>query len=626
MADNGSSPIEGPAIRTVPIRRLVSRYMREATGFWSGATRWRAWGLTMTVLVLVTANIALMYALNRWNAFFFDALEQKRLDIVGRAVLWFAAIAVAMVVVAVAMVHARMRLQVRWREWLTTHSVDRWLENRKFYRLSIVDAAIDGPEYRIADDGRLATEPVVDFFVGLLNAVLAFGTFVGVLWVVGGSARLPIGDGVEIPGYLVFLAIFYSGVISIGTILVGNPLIRAVERKNQIEATMRFELGRLRESAESVALMGGEDEERAGVGQTVSELVRRWVTVVGCQAQITMITFSNFVVAPVLPLLVAAPNYLSGAMSLGQLMQCATAFVQVQVALNWLVENYIRLAEWIASVQRVTGLWQALDDLDDKLDPLQRPQIALVEGSDDHLRLEKLEVAQIDGTVVVDGAEAVIRQGEKVLLVGESGSGKSTLIRAIAGLWPWGSGTVRLPQGARVAFLPQRPYIPLATLRAALCYPEEVTPELDERVPQALARVGLGHLAPRLDEEARWDQILSGGEQQRLAFARLLITRPSLVIMDEATAALDEASQNSILETFHDELRETTVLSVGHRPGLEAKHDRKIVLLKYPRGARLGEAVPTMPQVKPRRLAGVLRRTLRPRPSPDLTSAAPPPD
>jgi vitamin B12/bleomycin/antimicrobial peptide transport system ATP-binding/permease protein len=313
----------------------------------------------------------------------------------------------------------------------------------------------------------------------------------------------------------------------------------------------------------------------------------------------------------------AAPNYLSGEITLGGLTQTAAAFVQVQVALNWLVDNYARIAEWLASASRVTGLWTAFSDLDASVGIEESERITIEDSPDGDIHLDGLAVAQHDGRIMIDEADTVIAAGQKVLLMGESGTGKSTLIRAIAGLWPWGSGSVRLPAGAKAAFLPQRPYLPLGTLRQVLCYPDDGTERDEDALRQALTRCGLRRLIPRLDEEEKWDKVLSGGEQQRIGFARLLVMRPDIVIMDEATAALDAASQDSMMELFRDELAKATLISVGHRSELEDYHERKLTLHRHATRVEMaaGENIRHT-----RRLSGLLRRTLRPRPSPDPSS------
>ncbi|MDB5590011.1 ABC transporter ATP-binding protein/permease [Enterovirga sp.] len=559
--------------------RTARAFFAISGGFWKGRSRRRAWTLTLTLLGLVLVNLGIALLINRWNKFFFDAIESKDVANVGLGVAIVLGLALMAAAVAVAMVHARMRLQLAWRKWLTQGLIERWLSERRFYQLTIVSGEGSHPEFRIADDVRLAVEPLVDFAIGLANAVLAAAAFFGVLWVVAGS--ITIGP-VTIPGYMVFASVAYAGLTSTAMVLIGKPLIQRVEQKNAAEARLRYELTRVRESAENIALIGGDDDERARLSETFGDLAERWLKVIAKQAHMTWISNGNSVLAPVVPLLLGAPKYVAGELTLGELMQIATAFTQVQIALNWLIDNAIRLAETLASAQRVVELTDALDDLDESIGRHGASDTVVLGFSpDDSIHIENLSLTQQNGTVMIEGASTTISRGEKVLVKGESGTGKSTLIRAMAGLWPWGSGRILTPKRSSVAFMPQRPYLPLGTLRHALIYPAADDGRIsDDKLRHALRECGLTHLTDRLDDEDQWDQILSGGERQRVAFARLLIDPPDIVIMDEATSALDEMSQAKMMGFLRNELADATVLSVGHRPGLEEFHDREIYLVR----------------------------------------------
>ena len=568
--------------------KIARAFRRVASGFWRGPTAFLAWGLTAAVLALVLANIGVALLINRWNKYFFDALERRDVASVGTGVLIVLGLALAAAAIAVALVHVRMRLQLNWRKWLTSHLIERWLSERRFYQLTIVSGEGAHPEFRISDDVRLAVEPLVDFAIGLANAVLAAAAFFGVLWVVAGS--LNVGS-VSIPGYMVFAAMFYAALTSTAMVFVGRPLIKGVERKNAAEAKFRYELTRVRESAENIALIGGDDDERERLAETYKDVVARWLRVIAKQAHMTWISNANSVLAPVAPLLLGAPKYLAGELTLGELMQIATAWTQVQIALNWLIDNAIRLAETLASAQRVVELTDALDALDDSIGQHGTSDtIVLGFSHDEAIHIQDLSITQQDGKVMIEGASTTIGRGEKVLVKGESGTGKSTLIRAMAGLWPWGSGQILRPRRSEFTFMPQRPYLPLGTLRHALVYPHPDDGRIpDDRMRDALAKCGLTHMAARLDDEDQWDQIMSGGEKQRLAFARLLVHPPAIVIMDEATSALDEMSQARMMGFFRNELASATLLSVGHRPGLEEYHDREIYLVREGAGGAHAE-------------------------------------
>jgi putative ATP-binding cassette transporter len=356
--------------------------------------------------------------------------------------------------------------------------------------------------------------------------------------------------------------------------------------KNDAEARFRFELTRLRENAESIALIKGERDERAILDRSYASLVGRWLNVVRLHGRLTWITNASGALVPVVPLLLATPKYLSGELSLGAVTQLAAAFVQVQVAFAWLVDHYKPLAQWYASARRMMALVEASDELDRSLDGRVRG-IEMEETPGRRIELGGLTVTDRSGHVLIREAEAAIAPGEKVLLVGDSGIGKSTLVRAIAGLWPWGSGRIRVPAGATIAFVPQRPYMPLGALRDVLLYPAHDLAIGDHTLAAMLADVGLRHLAGRLNEIERWDQILSSGERQRVAFARLFLQKPAVAILDEATSALDETSQTALMSLLRETLPDTTLISIGHRPGLEAFHDRRLLLVRHEDGARL---------------------------------------
>jgi putative ATP-binding cassette transporter len=621
---DASSPAAqgGTAVEHVgpPPSYIARSFFRMARGFWFGTARRQAWFLTFGVLAFALANLAAALGVNRWNKFFFDALEQKNVASVVLGVGIVLSLAVASAAASVGLVHMRMRLQLRWRQWLTGYLIKRWLSDRRFYQLNIIGGDASNPEFRIADDTRLAIEPLVDFVNGLTNAVLAAGAFIGVLWFVGGAIRFEaFGSELHIPGYMVWAAVAYSGLTSLATILIGRPLIWRSEAKNTGEARLRYELTRVRESSENIALIGGDDDERARLTETFEDLARRWIRVIVQQARMTWISYSNLVLAPAVPLILGAPKYLAGDFSLGELMQVATAFTQVQVALNWLVDNAIRLAEWFASAQRVVELTDALQELDDTIGTHgSSDTIVLGDSPDDAIHINNLYLTQHNGRLMIEDADTAIARGEKVIVKGESGTGKSTLIRAMAGLWPWGSGAILRPPDASIAFMPQRPYIPLGTLRHAVLYPATDRDVPDEIVKDAMKRCGLTHLIPRLDEEDNWESILSGGEKQRIAFARLLVNPPDIVIMDEATSALDEESQARMMEFLRTDLVDATVLSVTHRPGLEEFFEREIKLV------REGGAPARTHERRYPRLRRIWERVAR-RPGPGQSPAAEPP-
>jgi vitamin B12/bleomycin/antimicrobial peptide transport system ATP-binding/permease protein len=395
------------------------------------------------------------------------------------------------------------------------------------------------------------------------------------------------GTTLDVPGFLVIAAVVYAVLASGAMTIIGRRFVAVSEQKNQAEAEYRYALTRVREYGESIALLGGEGEERWSLDNAFQSVLRRWRELVTQWMRTTIVSQTSSAFVPVLPILLCAPKYVAGIMSLGEVMQASSAFVIVQVAFNWLVDNYPRLADWTASARRLGSLLVSLDRLEqaDRAEGIGRITHGETDGM--ALRLRNLSVTLDDGSAVVNEADVDIARGEKVLVVGESGTGKSTLVRAIAGLWPWGGGEIMIQSHARLVLMPQEPYMPLGNLRRAATYPQAPDEVDDAVIRQALEDVGLGQFIDRLDEESRWEDILSGGEKQRLAFARVLMQRPDIVVMDEATAALDPSSQEQLMRLLLERLPEATVVSVGHRPELEEFHSRKLVLAHRSEGARL---------------------------------------
>jgi vitamin B12/bleomycin/antimicrobial peptide transport system ATP-binding/permease protein len=494
-------------------------------------------------------------------------------------------------------------MQRRWREWLNNHVVDSWMANGRYYQLNLVGGDHANPEFRIADDLRISTDAPIDFLAGIASAALSAATFIVVLWTIGGSYTFEIGGfSLYIPGFLVIAAVLYALMASVAMVVIGNRFVTVSEYRNQAEAEYRYALTRLRENGESIALLGGEQEERAGLDRGLKKVLHWWRELRTQHMRTTSVSQSSAVIAPVIPVLLCAPKFLDGSMSLGQVMQAASAFVIVQSAFSWLVINYPRFADWRASAQRVASLLVSLDRLN-RAEEVGIGRIDHSETKDAALRLKGLSVTLDDGTSVVDDTDVAIQPGEKVLVVGESGTGKSSLVRAVAGLWPWGEGEVQVAKGARIFLLPQKPYVPLGTLRRATTYPAAVEEIPDETVAEALDAVGLGEFKDRIDEEdTPWEQTLSGGEKQRLAFARILIHQPEIIVLDEATSALDPPSQEKMMKLVDERLEAVTVISVGHRPELEKVHGRKLVLAARKEGAKLVRDEQLEP-VRPRRLS-----------------------
>jgi putative ATP-binding cassette transporter len=565
---------DAPGFRLDP--RVIGAFARFAGGYWRGGNAIRAWTLTLGLAAALLLSTAATVALNHWNRWFFDALERRDVETVTQAVFVFALIIVAMAAIGVLIVLARETLQVRWRAWIVEHLVNRWLGKQRFYHLNVSGKEPPNPEYRISDDTRWATEPLVDLGIGLLLAIAGAAAFISILWSVGGAISVSLGSWgtLTIPAYMVWVALAYGSLASGLMLWIGAPLVGYVGRKNEAEGYFRFAMMRIRDNAESVALMNGGGYEQAILGRFYDTVVARWLAIVWQHGHLTWITNSCGPMKPIVPLLFLAPKYLSGDLTLGQVTQLAAAFVEVQIAISWVVDNYNRVAEWYASARRVMDIVDACDASDR----------ATAAGADAEvsqgraIRLTDFEIADGRNRPLLSGAGFAAAPGEAVHIYGDSSTGKSTLVRVLAGLWPRARGSVSMPAPGSVMIVPQKAYLPLGSLKGALLYPHPSLEIGDDRLAAALEKVGLGALAPRLAEVARWDQVLSNGERQRLAVARLAISRPGALILDDALSALDEGTQAMLLAYLRAELPEAIIISLGQRPAPLGVHDRQLVL------------------------------------------------
>jgi vitamin B12/bleomycin/antimicrobial peptide transport system ATP-binding/permease protein len=555
--------------------RPISSYFRFALVYWTGATARRAWLTTGAMAVVMALTLAVNLGHTYWSRWFYDALEKRNAGDVVAILVWMPVLIVVGTCLAVMMIRLRMSLQVGWRRFVTERMLALWLGNQRYYRLSMAKGSVENPEYRIADDVRLATEPVVEMTVGFVWSAISALAFIGVLLTVGGSITLL---GVSVPGYMALSAVLYAILVGGSTFAIGRPLAGQIAAKNETEAQLRYEMTRVRENAESIALMHGDAREQAQTRGKLHEVVEAWSEVARQWGRLTFVSSTSSFLSPVVPALLAAPKYLAGELTLGAVMQLIAAFGAVLGALNWFADNFSRLAELAASARRVEELRQALVALDGIEPASGLSSIAIGTSSGSAIELQNVSLDKSDGSVLVGRANLQIHAGQRVLIVGKSGSGKSTLLRALAGLWPWGGGRIRIPKDAKIAFIPQRPYIPLGRLGDALIYPAAETELSAAQTVVIFEKIGLNHLVPRIADTDNWDRILSGGERQRLAFGRLLVHRPDIVVLDEATSALDDDAQGEMFALLSNELPQATVLNVAHRKGLDGFHDRRITI------------------------------------------------
>ena len=467
-------------------------------------------------------------------------------------------------------------LRLRWRRWLTRQYLAHWLDGRGYYRIEL-QRTVDNADQRIAEDLRQLGEYTMQLLLGLLGAIATLISFLFILWNLSGPLSLkPIGIDITIPGYMAWVCVIYAVVGTWLANLVGRRLIPLNYQRQQVEANFRFSLVRVRENAEGIALYRGEEREADTLNERFADVFANGWRVLFTQAQLALYQVSYSQIAIIFPYVVTAPGFFSGALTLGVVMQTASAFGQVQTALSFFIENYIYVAELRAVMDRLKGLQVASD---------ARPDTAIEvtpEPSRSDLATTNMTLGLPNGQALLSDTSFVLPHGRATLITGESGSGKSTLFRALAGIWPFGRGQVRVPAGARVLFLPQKPYIPIGTLRDAVKYPDEQSKATDAEIVAALQAVKLGHLADRLDEVAHWSNTLSGGEQQRLAVARALVFKPDWLFLDEATASLDDPMEAAVYDALKQRLPATTLVSIGHRPSLRKWHDRQIELKRAP--------------------------------------------
>ena len=532
----------------------------------------RAKGLTLlgTVVGLSLVTVWLEVKFNYWNRDFYNTFENRDQAEFFRQLGMFGLLALMWIVTRVYRLYFLQMLQIEWRTWLTDRFLGDWMKDQAHYRMQLLDRGTDNPDQRIAEDLRLFVELTSDLILGLLEAVVLLVSFVIILWTLSGPLEL---FGVTIPGYLVWVALVYAAVGTLLTHFIGRKLIGLDFNQQRVEADFRFSLVRLRENSEGVALYRGENEELSGLRGRFAAVIANFWQIMYKRKQLGWFTWFYYQLAIIFPYIVVAPRFFSGAIPLGAIFQTASAFNQVQGSLSWFINAYIGFASWKATVDRLIGFTSSLERVRAEAEKLDGER---VEGTENALAVEDLAIALPQGATLLDRTSLELKPGEHVLVTGPSGAGKSTFFRALSGIWPYWKGRIRLPRGARLLFLPQKPYLPIGTLKRAVCYPDDPAQHSDESVRETLGRVGLAQFAGELERSENWSQVLSGGEQQRLAFARALLTRPDWLFLDEATASLPEADQDRLYRLLKEELKRTTIVSIGHRESLAKYHAKRL--------------------------------------------------
>jgi putative ATP-binding cassette transporter len=534
--------------------------------------------LLAAVIAIELTVVAINVLLNEWNNRFYNALQEKNWDGFVREIGIFCVLAAVYIALAVYQLYLNQWLQIRWRNWLTHHYLGEWLDHANHYRMQLQGDAADNPDQRISDDVKMFVDQTLNICVGFLSAVVTLVSFVVILWGLSADSPLTLfGNEFHIPGYLVWGALIYAIFGTALTHWIGSPLVMLNFQQQRLEADFRFNLVRVRENSEQIALLNGENAEQERLLQRFGRVVQNWYEIMTRTKRLTAFTSSYSQAAVVFPYVLVAPAYFADKIQLGGMMQTASAFSSVQQALSFFVSVYRSLAEWSSVVARLEGFEETIASATRLAS--DTPSINVVRSDESNaIELRQFLVKLPDGTPQVAADNLRIQSNEHVLVTGPSGAGKSTLFRAIAGIWPFGDGVITIPAKATLMMLPQRPYFPIGALKAAIVYPSNPDAFSSALVEQALTAVGLPQLAPRLEEEAHWNRMLSLGEQQRLGLARALLHKPQYLFLDEATASLDEPSEAALYRLLADQLKATTTVSIGHRSTLEAFHESHIVL------------------------------------------------
>jgi vitamin B12/bleomycin/antimicrobial peptide transport system ATP-binding/permease protein len=552
---------------------------RQAVGLWGRSVMvkesWIARGLLAVIVGLSVLIVYMSKLINSWNARFFNALQEKNAEAFWAELLYWVVLVALFIVAFVYRLWLTQLLTIRWRRWLSEVYFRDWLADRTYYRMELTGQGTDNPEQRIEQDCATFCQQTLSISLGLLLQVMTLITFAAVLWNLSGAFVLPIFGGITIPGYMMWAAVAYALVGSVATYLIGRPLVRVNFELERFNADFRYRMVRIRENAESIALYRGEHDEERRLRSAFARIFETWWSLMTYTKRLAWLTSFYGQAASIFPIIVAAPQYFAGKIQLGVLTQTADAFGQVQGALSWFVDTYATLAAWKAGVDRLTTFSEAMvrakkaaQESDFQRSPQSTPELAL----------QDVDVRLPNGSMLLEDVDVTIQQGDTLLLRGPSGSGKTTLFRVLAGLWPFGRGRIGLPKDARVLFLPQKPYLPTGTLREVLSYPETPDHYTEEACREVLETCMLGHLVPRLAESANWSLVLSGGEQQRVAFARALLYRPNWLFLDEASSALDEPTERRMYELLAERLPDAAVISVAHRPTVAAFHKRQLVI------------------------------------------------
>jgi putative ATP-binding cassette transporter len=546
--------------------------MRECWGlvrpYWKSDERWAARGLLAVIVALSLGEVYINVLLNKWNNDFYNSLQTANKEAFYAALFKFTYLAFSFIIVAVYKVYLNQMLRIKWRRWMTSHYLSDWLGKQNYYRLQLFGRATDNPDQRISEDIEQFIQMTLGLSLGLLSSVVTLFSFLFILWELSGPVDFDLfGTSIHIPGYMVWVALIYAIAGTCFTIYVGRPLVRLNFDQQRFEANFRFSLVRLRENTESIAFYKGEAREQENFMTRFGSVVDNFWAIMKRQKKLNWLNYFYGQIAIIFPYIVVAPRFFAGKIQLGGLMQTASAFNQVQGALSYIVDSYSGIAGWQAVIERLSGFNHSLR----QAERTSVPASGFEKVSGDIIEAKNLTVKLPDGSVLLKSIDMTIKPGDSLLVTGASGSGKSTLLRALAGLWPFLEGRLMLPDADSMMFVPQKPYLPLGSLREVLYYPQAAFKD-DHELRQVLSLCQLDHLIEQLDAVEHWSQILSLGEQQRVAFARILLVKPAFLFMDEATSALDEPAEAYLYGVLKSKLPDIALVSVGHRSSLKAWH------------------------------------------------------
>lgn len=558
--------------------KFFMQFVRLAGPFWCSENKASIRGLSAVLVALTVAQIAVSVIITEWSADLFDALEQRSMSRFFTQIGLIVLIFLANIAITATHLVVKRRLQLGWRGWLTDKLIGQWMRDGRHYLVTHIPGQHDNPDGRIAEDIRISTEYAIDLLHTMFYCLLLLISFTEILWTLSGSVALDLGIAeIPIQGHLVWLALIYAASASVLGWWIGRPLTTATDNRQTVEANFRFALVKARENAQSIALIHGERHENPHFHRLFGNIVDAWNQQTLAWQRITMFSSGYSILSMAFPILVSAPRFILGTISLGALMQSAQAFQQMVAALSWPVDNMGKVAEWRASVERVLGLSKALEQLEREIAKPDPHRIRIVKNDSSVLAFRNLCISRLDNIVCVSMLNEEIRAGERVLIAGNAFSGNK-LFKAIAGLWPWGEGTIELPDDEPMFFMPPKPYLPTGNLRASICYPADAGVFDPELLVSTMQLAGVSELVEQLDQQADWDKSLEREQKQRLGLVRLLLHKPKWILMQEAFDSLDPDGEVEMVSLIHKKLPQAAMLTITKQPTIQGLHKRRITL------------------------------------------------